>query len=136
MTRGPQLGKFRASREGLWAHDSDSESRLESSFTLWHIGAGHGGSGPRGPRVTPYGQVIAGWIQGPISTEVSSNHFMVQPGGGVSIRAGDGWAIVGAADYRRAFVGDDDDDDDVDGEDGSSGANQFRLFFGFRMLLD
>jgi hypothetical protein len=63
---------------------------------------------------------------------------MVQPGGGVSFQAGDGWAIFGAVDYRRVFIGDDDpeveplDDDDDD----SSGENEFRIFVGVRMLLD
>jgi opacity protein-like surface antigen len=122
--------------EGGWAFDSGSDNalNLDEHFNLWHLGAGARVSGRQNPRVTPFGQVLAGWLQARASVEVagvdvsdSSNHFMVQPGGGVSIQAGDGWAIVGSFDYRRVFIDDDDDDD---------GENQFRIFFGARMLLD
>ena len=130
-------GTFGLLAEVGWAFDSDSEAGVDLDFNVWHLGAGPRWSARQNPRVTPYAQVIAGWIQGRVSTEIagidisdSSNDFMVQPGGGVSFQAGDGWAIFGAVDYRRVFIGDEDDDDDGAGE------NQFRVFVGARMLLD
>jgi opacity protein-like surface antigen len=124
--------------EGGWAHDSESDDEfdVDESFNLWHLAAGARVSARQNPRVTPFAQVLAGWLQARASVEVagvdisdSTNHFMLQPGGGVSFEAGDGWAIVGSVDYRRVFISDEDDDD-------GSGENQFRVFFGARMLLD
>ena len=136
-------GSFGLVAEGGWAFDSDSEDGVDLNFNLWHLGAGPRWSGRANPRVTPYAQVIGGWIQGRASTEIagidisdSTNHFMVQPGGGVSFRAGDGWAIFGAVDYRRVFIGDDDAEVEPFDDDDSSGENQFRIFVGVRMLLD
>ncbi|HVH26740.1 MAG TPA: outer membrane beta-barrel protein [Vicinamibacterales bacterium] len=122
--------------EGGWAFDSGSdEFDVDESFTLWHLAAGARVSGRQNPRVTPFGQILAGWLQARANVEVagidisdSTNHFMFQPGGGVSFQAGDGWSIVGSIDYRRVFIDEDDDD--------GSGENQFRIFFGARMLLD
>jgi hypothetical protein len=136
-------GNFGLVAEGGWAYDSDSEAGIDFNFNLWHLGAGPRWSGRTNPTVTPYGQVIVGWIQGRASTEIagidisdSTNHFMVQPGGGVSVQAGDGWAIFGAVDYRRVFIGDDDEEVEPFDDDDSSGENQFRIFVGVRMLLD
>jgi opacity protein-like surface antigen len=123
--------------EGGWAHDSQNEFGVDASLNLWHLGAGPRWSARQNPRFTPFAQVIAGWLQARSSVEVggvdfsgSTNHFMVQPGGGVSVEAGDGWAVVGSIDYRRVFINDEGDGDD------SSGENQYRVFFGLRMLLE
>jgi hypothetical protein len=53
---------------------------------------------------------------------------MLQPGAGVFINAGDGWGVVGAVDYRRVFLDED--------EDGESRENEFRVFIGVRVQLD
>jgi hypothetical protein len=58
----------------------------------------------------------------------SATKFMLQPGAGVVMVAGDGWGIVGQVDYRRIFLDED--------EDGESGQNQFRVFVGIRLILD
>jgi hypothetical protein len=89
-----------------------------------------------GGRVWSYAQLFVGMLHVRTSLEVddvdvdvpSETHFMVQPGGGVNINAGDGWGVVVAGDYRRVFLDED--------EDGESGENQFRLFVGIRLLLD
>jgi hypothetical protein len=121
--------------EGGWAHDSESAFDIDASLTLWHLGAGPRWTSRANPRVTPFVQVLGGWMHARSSIEVagddisgSSNHFMVQPGVGVSMEAGDGWSVVTSVDYRRVFI-----DDEGDGE---SGENQYRVFVGLRMLLD
>ena len=53
---------------------------------------------------------------------------MVQPGAGVVFLAGDGWGIVAQVDYRRVFL--------KEAEDGDTGENDFRTFFGIRVILD
>jgi hypothetical protein len=58
----------------------------------------------------------------------SATRFMLQPGAGVNVVAGDGWGVVGAVDYRRVFLDEQDD--------GASGENDFRVFVGLRMILD
>jgi hypothetical protein len=126
--------------EGGWAHDSESAFGVDASLNLWHLGAGPRWSARQNPRFTPFVQVIGGWLHarsgiesGGVDLSGSTNHFMVQPGGGVSVEAGDGWAVVGSIDYRRVFIG---DDDNGNGDDGESGENQYRIFFGVRMLLE
>jgi hypothetical protein len=123
--------------EGGWNYKSIDDETLDEDIDLtsWNLGAG--------PRVTsrasatfqPYGQVIVGMVHARASTEVadldisnSDTRFMLQPGGGVNVVAGDGWGVVGAVDYRRVFLNED--------EDGESGENEFRVFVGIRMILD
>ena len=62
------------------------------------------------------------------STAIQRTKFMLQPGAGAVVVAGDGWGIVGQVDYRRVFL-----DKDKDGE---SGENEFRVFVGIRFILD
>jgi opacity protein-like surface antigen len=121
--------------EGGWARDSESAFGVDASLDFWHLGAGPRLSARRSPRATPFAQLIVGWLHARQSVEFagvdesgSSNHFMLQPGGGISVQAGDGWSVVGSVDYRRVFIEDLDEDE--------SGENQFRVFFGARMLLD
>src|SRR5262245_35124306 len=128
------LGSFGLVAEGGWAHGSDDESGIDTSLNLWHLGAGARVT-RNGGRARPFAQVLGGWIQGRTSAEIgggdiseSSNHFMLPPGGGGSLQAGDGWAVVGSVDYRRVFFSGDDSDE--------SGENEFRVFVGIRMLLD
>jgi hypothetical protein len=128
-------GAFAVVGEGGWAHDSSSPQGVDTSLNLWHLGAGARVNGRGTSRVNPYAQVIAGWLQmrssvtvGGVDISGSTNHFMVQPGGGVSMETGDGWAVFGAVDYRRVFLD--------EATAGSSGENEYRVFFGVRMLLD
>jgi hypothetical protein len=121
--------------EGGWAHESDDSLGFDTSLNLWHIGAGPRWSGRRSPTFTPYAQVIAGITHtrstigsGSAELKGSETSFMLQPGAGVSVVAGDGWAVFGAVDYRRVFLG-----DDVAGVEDE---NQFRFLIGLRMQLE
>ena len=75
------------------------------------------------PSRTP---VLKALASTPSDTETA---FMVQPGVGVTFVGGDGWGMFGQADYRRTFFDEPDDTED-------SVNNQFRVFVGFRMILD
>jgi hypothetical protein len=119
--------------EGGWAHKSDDSQGFDSSLNLWHLGAGPRWSSWRSAAVTPYAQVIAGMANlrasfgsGASEQTDSATKFMVQPGAGISFNRGDGWAVFGAADYRRVFIGEDD----------GGGENEFRFLIGVRMLLE
>jgi opacity protein-like surface antigen len=122
-----------------WAHGSDDSDGFDVSSNLWHFGAGPRFSSRRSPRVSPYAQVLAGVANLRSSVEIagtdisdSVTKFMLQPGAGVSVVAGDGWAVFGSADYRRVFLGDDGDNGDDDGD----GENEFRFMIGIRMQLE
>jgi hypothetical protein len=81
--------------------------------------------------VWPFAQVLAGaaHLRSSVNDVTdSATKFMLQPGAGVVVVAGDGWGIVGQVDYRRIFLDED--------EDGESGQNQFRVFVGVRLILD
>jgi hypothetical protein len=114
-----------------WARDS--QDGLTSNY--WNFAAGPRWSGPRAGRVWPYAQVLAGGLYARATTTVagsditnSRTRFMLQPGVGVGVTAGDGWGVIGQVDYRRVFLHDD--------TDGSSGENELRVFVGVRVLLD
>jgi hypothetical protein len=116
-----------------WAHKSDDSIGFDTNFNLWHFAAGPRWSSHRSPAVTPYAQVLAGVATLRTSVEAagvdisgSETKFMVQPGGGISVRAGDGWAVFGSVDYRRVFVGEED----------GGGENEYRFLFGVRMQLE
>jgi opacity protein-like surface antigen len=120
-----------------WAWDSDdnNEVDVDVSTHLWTLGVGPRFTARSASRVWPYGQFFLGMAHFRQSVEVagvdisdSVTKFMIQPGGGVNINAGDGWGVVLAADYRRVFLDEE--------EDGESGENQFRFFAGIRLLLD
>jgi hypothetical protein len=55
--------------------------------------------------------------------------FMLQPGVGVTFVVADGFGLVGQVDYRRTFFDEPDDAED-------SVNNQFRIYFGAKMILD
>jgi len=119
-----------------WAHKSEETSGFDTSFNLWHFGAGPRWSSRRSPKVTPYVQVLAGVANLRSSVETSGveisgsdTGFMLQPGGGISVMAGDGWAVFGSVDYRRVFLGD-------DGEVSGGDENEYRFLFGVRMQLE
>jgi hypothetical protein len=119
-----------------WAMDSeDLGEDVDVSLHAWNIGVGPRWNGRNAGRVWPFAQVLVGALYARSSTEaagvdlsVSDTRFMLQPGVGVNVIAGDGWGIVGQVDYRRVFTDED--------ETGESGINQFRVFIGGRLLLD
>ena len=111
-----------------WATGSVDLGGDSERLHQWNIGVGPRFNGrPMGGRVWPFAQVFVGMyhLRG---FDDSSSHFMVQPGGGVNINAGDGWGVVFQGDYRRVFLDED--------EFGESGENQGRFFLGIRLLLD
>lgn len=122
--------------EAGWVRDSEDFNGSSASLNLWNVAAGGRWTRFHAGRVWPFVQVLAGATiaHGTVSvtglddsdTETS---FMVQPGVGVNVVAGDGWGIVGQVDYRRTFFDvPDEADDEVN--------NQVRVFIGLRMILD
>ncbi len=119
---------FGVAGEVGWALDSVDLGTESERVHAWTIGVGPRINGrPMGGRVWPFGQVFVGMYHLRAFDDTSTK-FMVQPGGGVNVNAGDGWGVVLQADYRRVFF------DEADF--GESGQNQFRFFGGIRLLLD
>ena len=107
-----------------WTTDSEGDTRVH----VWNFGAGpRFNARPMGGKVWPFGQVLGGFVH-VRGGGGSDSHFMIQPGAGVNVNAGDGWGWVVQGDYRREFLDED--------EFGQSGQNQFRLFIGISALLD
>ena len=109
-----------------WAHGSDDEAGVDSSFNAWNYGVGGRWTGFNSGRLWPFAQVIIGGETlhssidaAGIDVSDTQNSFTLQPGVG----------IVGQVDYRRTFFDEPDDTDD-------SINNQFRVFVGARMILD
>jgi hypothetical protein len=134
--------------EGGWSYDSDSEtlggSALDFKVNSWHLAGGGRYTSRRSPKLWPYGQFLVGMVQDHLSGDavdfisggsVTHTSFMLQPGVGVNYVLGDGWGIVGAIDYRRVFLSQDSNSSDPL-RNLSGGRNDFRLFIGFRMILD
>jgi hypothetical protein len=119
-----------------FALDSEDVAGLELSSNAWNFGVGGRWTGFNSGRVWPFAQVLIGAEVLHASVEVAGfeesdteTSFMLQPGVGVNFVIADGLGLVGQVDYRRTFF---DEPDDV--EDGVN--NQFRIFFGARMILD
>jgi len=118
--------------EGAWAYDSDASNGVDVKFNNWHVAGGARWTA-RSAKFWPYGQLLAGINQDRISADGatfdnSQTSFMLQPGVGATYVVGDGWGLFGQIDYRRVFL---DGDENL-----SDGRNDFRLFFGARMILD
>ena len=118
-----------------FAMHSEDEGGADVDVTAWNVGVGPRWNYRGTPRAWPFAQVLVGALHARTSAEIlgqdfsdSATKFMVQPGAGVNVNVGDGWGVVGAVDYRRVFLDED--------EDGESGENEFRVFFGVRLLLD
>jgi hypothetical protein len=114
-----------------WSLDKDNDLTAH----VFNVGAGPRWTKRSKAAVWPFAQVLAGIVHSRVSIDtaggdISDNatKFMIQPGAGAVILAGDGWGVIGQADYRRVFL-----DKDKDGE---SGQNQFRVFVGVRFILD
>jgi Outer membrane protein beta-barrel domain len=129
-------GRFGMAAEAGWARHSDDDNGGDASTNMFHIAAGPRWSGFGSGRWWPYVQVLAGAAIARSSVEIAGidssdteTAFMVQPGVGVTFVAGDGWGMFGQVDYRRTFFDEPEDTED-------SVNNQFRIFLGFRMILD
>jgi hypothetical protein len=133
------FGSWGLAAELGWTIRSDDEDELgfESDImtNVFHGGIGPRWSGRNRSSIWPFAQVLGGFVYARQSIDVgdgdisdSTTRFMLQPGAGVVIVAGDGWGIVAQGDYRRVFLDED--------EDGESGENDFRLFIGIRLVLD
>jgi hypothetical protein len=113
---------------------SEGDEPDDVSFNFWHAGAGLRWSSRTTSRFRPYAQTLFGaafhQVHGAIGGFDQSDtraHFMVQPGGGVSVALGNGVGVVGAIDYRRVVLD--------EGTEGDSGLNEIRLFVGFRLSI-
>ena len=117
--------------EAGWSFDNSDDI----TYNVFNIGAG--------PRLTarsfgpiwPYAQLLGGFVHarasgdaGGISVSDSRTRLMLQPGAGFVLLIGDGWGVLGQLDFRRLFLD--------EAEDGASGENEFRVFFGVRLVLD
>jgi opacity protein-like surface antigen len=118
-----------------WARKSDDEDGLDVTYNAFNIGVGPRFTARGNAKVQPYGQLFVGALHFRASAEAAGidisetdTKFMVQPGVGVNYVAGDGWGVVGAVDYRRVFLDEE--------EDGNTGENEIRVFVGIRMILD
>jgi Outer membrane protein beta-barrel domain len=120
--------------EAGWSRRSEGDEPDEVLFNFWHTGGGIRWSSRRSPRVWLYGQALVGATFHEASGEIAgfdqsdiTAHVMVQPGGGVNVVVGNGLGVVGAVDYRRVFLNEQ--------EEGDSGLNEVRLFVGVRLSL-
>jgi hypothetical protein len=135
------FGKFGLVAEGGWARHAEEENEggltdFEFTTNMWHLAAGPRFTGFNKGRLWPYGQVLVGVAIAHSMLELNNDDetetesaFMVQPGFGVTLVAGDGWGLFAQADYRRSFFEEADDAD-------PSINNGFRIFIGARMILD
>ena len=103
------------------------------SLSLHSVGAGTRWSRRGARRLVPFLQMLAGVTRVTARAEIlgtevrgSSTEFMLQPGGGVTVRLNQRLGVLGQADYRRVFF------DDSDGEVGES---QLRILLGIRIGL-
>jgi hypothetical protein len=119
-----------------WSRDSEDELGVDLTTNMFHFAAGPRWTGFGSGRAWPYAQVLVGAAVAHASLDIDDEDesdtetaFMIQPGVGVTFVAGDGWGVFGQFDYRRTFFDEPDDTED-------SINNQFRVFVGFRMILD
>jgi len=109
--------------------DDQNEPGVSGNLKYYHLGAG-----PRivarARSVQPFAQLLGGFAHtranlvlansGPFSD--SDWAFMLQPGVGISIPAGNIISVIGQADYRRVFFKE-------------QGDNEFRVSFGVRFAF-
>ena len=116
---------------GAYRTEEDETLGADVRLSLQTFEAGARWSSRGTTRIVPFLQVLAGAARASAHTEIrgskigdSSTKFVLQPGGGVSLKVNETFGVVGQGDYRRVFV-------DA-GEVGDSGENQFRVFVGVR----
>ena len=138
--------------EGGWSYDTDTQDvvaspafGLDFKTNVWHLAGGGRFTSRKSAKFWPYGQLLAGVVGTRVSgdavdvlnagdSSVSHTSFMLQPGAGATWVVGDGWGVFGQVDYRRVWL---NADDTVTAFSNlSDGRNDFRLFLGFRMILD
>jgi hypothetical protein len=121
-------GRWRLVGELGLAMDEQNEPGISGDLNFFHFGGGPRLVAPMG-RVQPFVQLLAGAVNArgdrifngvPIENDAWA--FMLQPGAGISIPAGNVVSVFGQGDYRRAFFG-------------PEGENEFRLSFGVRFGL-
>jgi len=133
------VGEIGWSIDGSDFEEPLSGIEVDGTSHAWNLAAGPRWTLSRAGRVWPYVQVLGGWahlrssfdaegLGADFDFDGSSNHFVLQPGVGVNVVAGDGWGWTGSVDYRRYFTDED--------ETGDSGLNAFRVFVGLRLMLD
>jgi hypothetical protein len=118
---------------GAYRVVGDRDLDTDVNLSLHSVGAGTRWSRRGSGRIVSFLQMLAGVTRVTASADVlrhevgdSSTAFMLQPGGGVSVRLNGRLGLVGQADYRRVFF------DDSDGEPGE---NQLRVLLSIRMSL-
>lgn len=128
-------GPFGIVGEAGWSFRTEGHSPDKVSFNLIHFAGGVRWSLRKSRSFWPYAQVLVGGAAHSFDGEAlgvdigdTTGHMILQPGGGFTWVAGDGWGIVGAVDYRRLFFNQNTDFD--------QGVNHVRVFGGVRMILD
>jgi len=121
---GALNGGWRAVGEFGFATDQQNEPGVSGDLKHYHFGAG--------PRVVgsmryvqPFAQLLAGAVHTRANLNTTNDNdwaFMLQPGAGINIPAGNVVNIFGQADYRRAFFKEE-------------GENEFRVSFGVRFAI-
>lgn len=116
-----------------WSRKSESGSVLGTSFDASANVSTFGG-GIRWNRnvvgPAPFVHVLAGAahfsgsgsVAGVNVIDESGTDFMMQFGGGIFMKLGEGWGVVGQGDYRRIFS--------------DEGGNSFRIVGGLRLTFD
>jgi len=125
---GAMTERWRLVGELGWAMDKQSEPNVTGDLNFFHFGAGPRLVAPmRG--VQPFAQLLAGLVHARadlvangITVDDNDWAFMLQPGVGINVPAGDVVNVFGQADYRRGFFKEEGD-------------NEFRFSFGVRFSL-
>jgi hypothetical protein len=99
------FGPWALAAEVGWAYDTSDDV----SYHMFNVGAGPRWTRRSTASIWPFAQVLAGFVHARASTDVSGvdmsdsrTKFMLQPGAGAVVVAGDGWGLVGQVDYRLA----------------------------------
>jgi hypothetical protein len=124
----PMTDRWRLVGELGLAMDEQNEPNVSGDLNFFHFGAGPRLVAPM-RRVQPFAQLLAGLVHARadlvvngIPNDDNDWAFMLQPGVGINIPAGNVVNVFGQADYRRGFFKEEGD-------------NEFRLSFGVRFAL-
>jgi hypothetical protein len=115
---------------GAYKVEADGDLGVDVKRSLHSFGAGARWSRRDAAIVVPFLQVLAGAARVGARAEIlgtpvggSSTRFMLQPGGGVTVRLNETIGLVGQVDYRRVFFD----------EKERPGANHLRVVVGVRL---
>jgi hypothetical protein len=125
---GAMNDRWRLVGELGWAMDEQNEPNVSGDLNFFHFGAGPRLVAPmRG--VQPFAQLLAGLVHTRADLIVNGSPlddndwaFMLQPGVGINVPAGNVVNVFGQVDYRRGFFKEEGD-------------NEFRLAFGVRFSI-